>query len=58
MDVDVYGMGDNLHMHDLKHDQFGERRSGEDRRSGRQQVIKDRRQGDRRQSDDTEGGES
>lgn len=23
VDVDVYGMGDNLHMHDLKHPQFG-----------------------------------
>jgi C4-dicarboxylate transporter DctQ subunit len=32
VDVDVYGMGDNLHMHDLKHDQLGERRSGEERR--------------------------
>jgi C4-dicarboxylate transporter DctQ subunit len=58
VDVDVYGMGDNLHMHDLKHDQLGERRSGEDRRSGEQAVIKDRRQGERRQSDDQEGGQS
>ncbi|MFZ2267144.1 MAG: TRAP transporter small permease [Azonexus sp.] len=32
VDVNLYGMDDNLHMHDLKHSLLGERRSGEDRR--------------------------
>ncbi|MBS1144388.1 MAG: transporter small permease [Proteobacteria bacterium] len=49
VDVNLYGMDDNLHMHDLKHPMVGERRSGEDRRqvemSGQDQ---ERRQGERR----------
>lgn len=48
VDVDVYGMGDNLHMHDLKHDQLGERRSGEERRNAASDVADERRQGERR----------
>lgn len=48
VDVDVYGMGDNLHMHDLKHDQLGERRSGEERRNAVSDVAEERRQAERR----------
>ena len=48
VDVDVYGMGDNLHMHDLKHSQIGERRSGEERRGAQANVAEERRQGERR----------
>ena len=48
VDVDVYGMGDNLHMHDLRHDQIGERRSGAERRAAATDVAEERRQGERR----------
>jgi C4-dicarboxylate transporter DctQ subunit len=48
VDVDVYGMGDNLHMHDLKHTQIGERRSGDERRSTSKAVSDERRQAERR----------
>ena len=48
VDVDVYGMGDNLHMHDLQHAQLGERRSGEERRGASVDVAEERRQGERR----------
>ncbi|HLO62587.1 MAG TPA: TRAP transporter small permease [Azonexus sp.] len=58
LDVDVYGMGDNLHMHDLKHEQVGERRSGSDRRRGERAVIKDQRQGERRQPETKKGDPS
>ena len=54
VDVDFYGMDDNLHMHDLKHPMVGDRRSGEDRRriaDGKR--TPERRQGERR----TPGGE-
>jgi C4-dicarboxylate transporter DctQ subunit len=58
VDVDVYGMGDNLHMHDLKHEQFGERRSGDDRREdGDLSSDSDRRHGQRRNSDEKQGGQ-
>lgn len=55
VDVDVYGMGDNLHMHDLKHSQIGERRSGEERRAGESAVDTEHRQGERRQSETKQG---
>jgi len=55
VDVDVYGMGDNLHMHDLKHPQIGERRSGDERRQGPGQAASERRQGERRQLQDKQG---
>ncbi len=48
VDVDVYGMGDNLHMHDLKHAQIGERRSGDERRGASSAVADERRQAERR----------
>ncbi len=57
VDVDVYGMGDNLHMHDLKHGQIGERRSGDERRQGEADRYADeRRQSERRQQHDKQGG--
>ena len=54
VDVDVYGMDDNLHMHDLKHTMVGDRRSGEDRRrDAGSKTDPERRQGERRTHDDT-----
>ena len=53
VDVDVYGMDDNLHMHDLKHTMVGERRSGEERREAERPVAGDRRGGEDRRK----GGE-
>ncbi len=56
VDVDVYSMDDNLHMHDLKHPMVGERRAGEDRRQWGMVVDEERRSGsDRRHGDDKEG---
>lgn len=57
VDVDVYGMGDNLHMHDLKHEQLGERRGGEERRHGDDTSERDRRHGQRRNSNEKQGGQ-
>ena len=34
VNLNPYSMDDNLHMHDLKHTMMGERRSGEERRTG------------------------
>ena len=34
VDINLYGMDDNLHMHDLKHPMIGERRANEERRQG------------------------
>jgi C4-dicarboxylate transporter DctQ subunit len=48
VDLDPYGMDDNLHMRDLVHEGLGERRSGEDRRRSESPVDADRRQGERR----------
>ena len=57
VDVDVYGMDDNLHMHDLKHTMVGERRDGGERRN----PAVDSRAGDERRSEqrraDVEKGE-
>jgi len=53
VDVDVYGMDDNLHMHDLKHTMVGDRRSGEERRrDAGSKPDPERRQGERRSNDD------
>jgi C4-dicarboxylate transporter DctQ subunit len=50
VDVNPYGMDDNLHMHDLKHEMVGERRSGADRRSADAagKAGEERRFGERR----------
>lgn len=51
VDVDVYAMDDNLHMHDLKHSMVGERRSGKDRRNDQVDARcgeERRKDGDRR----------
>ena len=53
VDVDPYGMDDNLHMHDLKHTMVGDRRSGEERRNeATSNPDPERRQGERRTNDD------
>jgi C4-dicarboxylate transporter DctQ subunit len=52
-------MGDNLHMHDLKHEQVGERRSGGERRQGAEATSEeDRRHGERRIPAEKEGDQS
>jgi C4-dicarboxylate transporter DctQ subunit len=48
VDVDPYGMDDNLHMHDLTHEMLGERRSNADRRHETHPVDPDQRHGERR----------
>ncbi|MBS1141791.1 MAG: transporter small permease [Proteobacteria bacterium] len=49
VDVDVYSMDDNLHMHDLKHPMVGERRAGDERREeSTADIASERRQGERR----------
>jgi C4-dicarboxylate transporter DctQ subunit len=56
VDVDVYGMGDNLHMRDLKHEQLGERRTGGERRQGGDATSEsERRHGERRVADNKQG---
>src|SRR5574343_315644 len=56
VDVDVYGIGDNLHMHALKHDQLGERRSGGERSQGGDATSEsERRHGERRVADNKQG---
>ena len=60
VDVNLYGMDDNLHLHDLKHSLVGERRSGADRRAASADFSgKERRSGaERRQGkDESEGGQ-
>uniref|UniRef100_Q47BQ9 TRAP transporter small permease protein n=1 Tax=Dechloromonas aromatica (strain RCB) TaxID=159087 RepID=Q47BQ9_DECAR len=57
VDVDVYGMGDNLHMHDLKHPQLGERRSGEDRRRAGEAATDHERRQLQRRGEENQGGE-
>jgi len=53
VDVDFYAMDDNLHMHDLKHPMVGERRAGNDRRSGAApSAEQERRQAERRHPED------
>ena len=49
VDINPYGLDDNLHMHDLKHPMLGERRSGDERRHEADARIDDeRRAGERR----------
>lgn len=55
VDVDPYGMGDNLHAQDLKHPLLGERRTGDDRRQGGASVGEEQRKGERRSQDGGEG---
>ena len=57
VDVDVYGMGDNLHMHDLKHAQLGERRAGDDRRQGEAATPDNERRAAERRTHDNQGGQ-
>lgn len=57
MDVDVYSMNDNLHMHDLKHPMVGERRSGEERRQWEMVVDEDRRKASERRHPETKQGD-
>ena len=52
VDVNLYGMDDNLHMHDLKHPMIGERRTGEDRRHADVDAREsERRSAERRNND-------
>ncbi|MGE5470783.1 MAG: TRAP transporter small permease [Bacteroidota bacterium] len=57
VDVNLYGMDDNLHMHDLKHPMLGERRGGAERRNpaGDAPSGDERRNGERRARDDQGG---
>ncbi|WP_404817890.1 TRAP transporter small permease [Quatrionicoccus australiensis] len=50
VDVNLYGMDDNLHMHDLKHPLVGERRTGGERREqgGDVPTDEEHRHGERR----------
>ncbi len=57
VDVNLYGMDDNLHMHDLKHPMLGERRSGEDRRQGEGGTHENERRAVERRNDDDKGGQ-
>ena len=53
VDVDLYSMDDNLHMHDLKHPMVGDRRSsGERRHEVDTTHDPERRQGERRNGND------
>lgn len=57
VDVNLYGMDDNLHMHDLKHPMVGERRSGEDRRHGDGGTQENERRAAERRNEDGKGGQ-
>lgn len=48
LEVDPYGMDDNLHMRDLVNEGLGERRGGGDRRQAQLVVDTERRRGERR----------
>ncbi|HEX6736511.1 MAG TPA: TRAP transporter small permease [Azonexus sp.] len=57
VDLNPYGLDDNLHMHDLKHPMMGERRSGEERRHDDGPAPDaERRQAERR-TNNNEGGQ-
>ncbi|MDP2792832.1 MAG: TRAP transporter small permease [Sulfurisoma sp.] len=58
VDVNLYGMDDNLHMHDLKHPLVGERRGGADRRVASADFSGEERRGgaDRRRPKDEQEG--
>ena len=55
VDVNLYGMDDNLHMHDLKHPMIGERRTGEDRRHGENGAQENERRSAERRNDNDKG---
>ena len=55
VDVDFYGMDDNLHMHDLKHQMVGERRSNEERRQGQGSGHDPERRRDARRTENDKG---
>lgn len=57
VDVNLYGMDDNLHMHDLKHPMIGERRIGEDRRRGENGTQENERRTAERRNDGDKGGQ-
>ncbi|MBT9521787.1 MAG: TRAP transporter small permease [Dechloromonas sp.] len=57
VDVNLYGMDDNLHMHDLKHPMIGERRTGEDRRQGENGIQENERRSAERRTNDDKGGQ-
>jgi C4-dicarboxylate transporter DctQ subunit len=58
VDVNLYGMDDNLHMHDLKHTMLGERRAGERRNPVVDGRIGDERRSAERRTDEKDGGQS
>ena len=59
VDVDVYGMDDNLHMKDMKHPLLGERRSGDERRTeGAAATGEERRSGNERRQHDAKQGDA
>lgn len=55
VDVNLYGMDDNLHMHDLKHLMVGERRSGDERRHGESSTLEKERRAAERRNDNNKG---
>jgi C4-dicarboxylate transporter DctQ subunit len=56
VDINPYGLDDNLHMLDMKHPILGERRSGEERRQNDEPTSEDElRHGQRRKSDEKQG---
>ena len=57
VDVNLYGMDDNLHMHDLKHPMIGERRTAEDRRRGESGTQENERRAAERRNDGDKGGQ-
>jgi C4-dicarboxylate transporter DctQ subunit len=46
VDVNLYGLNDNLHMHDLKHPVLGERRAGAERREAERRSTEDKKGGE------------
>ncbi|MDP3540475.1 MAG: TRAP transporter small permease [Azonexus sp.] len=56
VDVNLYGMDDNLHMHDLKHSMVGERREGAERRQSTGEFSGDERRQAVRRNQDVDGG--
>ena len=58
VDVNLYGMDDNLHMHDLKHTMLGERRAGDRRNPVVDGRIGDERRNAERRTDEKDGGQS
>ena len=57
VDINPYGLDDNLHMLDLKHPLMGERRSGDERRHGDGELPEGERRQAERRNDNNEGGQ-